>query len=89
MAIDHEGRIVVVGASLFGSTNWDFAAARLTAGGNLDNAFGNNGVYGRAVEAAEDGRMPPVSGVRVHDNNVLNGDQLKGCDLPGVSCPGN
>lgn len=52
------------------------------------NAFGNNGVYGRAVEAAEDGRMPPVSGVRVH-GNALNGDQLKGCDLPGVSCPGN
>ena len=52
------------------------------------NTFVDNGVYERAVEAANDDRMPPVRGVSIH-HNTLKGDHLKGCDLPGVSCSNN
>ena len=52
------------------------------------NTFVDNGVHERAVEAVDDDRMPPVSGVSIHDN-TLNGDHLKGCDHPGVSCSNN
>lgn len=52
------------------------------------NTFGGNNTD--AVEVANDGRLPVVSNVKVHDN-ALNDDPLTGCDLSGgvVSCYDN
>jgi uncharacterized delta-60 repeat protein len=43
VALDAQGRIVVAGTARVGSTDYDFAVARLNTDGSLDTDFGDNG----------------------------------------------
>jgi hypothetical protein len=51
-----------------------------------NNTFGSN--VGPGVEIDEDSRSPEMSSIKVH-HNTMNGDNLRGCKLRGVSCYGN
>ena len=43
LAIQPDGKIVVVGYTATGGSNWDFALARYNTNGTLDNTFGTSG----------------------------------------------
>lgn len=75
LEIDGEGRIVVVGSSYQGkATRDDFAAARLTPDGVLDNSFGDSGLQTIDFDGSWDyGRSVVIDG----QNRVLIGGQVE------------
>ncbi len=54
MAIQGDGKIVVVGSTSDGSTNIDFALARYNSNGTLDNSFDGDGILIRGLTSARD-----------------------------------
>ena len=54
MALQADGKIVVVGYGSAGSGTWDFAVARYNTNGSPDSAFGNNGIVGTPVGNLDD-----------------------------------
>ncbi|WP_300329058.1 DUF4347 domain-containing protein, partial [Accumulibacter sp.] len=52
--VQSDGKIVVVGSSLIGGTNWDFAAARYNSDGTLDTSFSGDGLANFAVGTGHD-----------------------------------
>ncbi len=44
MAIQSDGKIVVVGEGSLGTFNWDFAVVRYNTNGSLDSSFGGSGI---------------------------------------------
>jgi uncharacterized delta-60 repeat protein len=67
LAIQPDGKIVVVGGSAHNDSDFDFAVVRYTAAGTLDNTFGSSGIVttpigpgrdiARAVAVQADGRI--------------------------------
>jgi uncharacterized delta-60 repeat protein len=55
MAIQSDGKIVVVGEGSAGSGNWDFAAVRYHTDGSLDTSFGSSGIVITPLTFAYDG----------------------------------
>jgi uncharacterized delta-60 repeat protein len=52
IAIQPDGKIVVVGSALSGATDVDFAIARLNPDGTLDSTFGSNGLRTVGIDLA-------------------------------------
>jgi hypothetical protein len=56
---------------------------------NLDvygNTFGGNHTY--SIQASNDSRQPDLRDIRLF-NNQLNGDPIRGCSTPGITCENN
>src|SRR5262245_30154942 len=62
VAIDAQGRIVVAGTTGLGGGNYDFAVARLTAGGSLDPAFGAGGTTTASFNADDKATAVAIDG---------------------------
>jgi hypothetical protein len=65
----------------------DSAGVRINSAPNADvgfNTFGGNGRAGASVGGARG----PVTGTVIHDN-TMNGDNVLGCGLEGVTCTNN
>ena len=76
VAIAADGKIVVVGESDSGSSNWDVAVARYSADGSLDTGFDSDGMATTSVGSAGDfGRAAAVDkyGKIVVAGNSYNG----------------
>ncbi|MBI3653774.1 MAG: hypothetical protein HY231_22300 [Acidobacteria bacterium] len=54
VALQSDGRIVVVGHTVQGGTNYDFALARYHTDGSLDSSFGNQGLLTTDLGTAQD-----------------------------------
>ena len=55
MAIQSDGKIVVVGDGTLGTNNWDFAVVRYNPDGSLDSSFGGTGIVHTRLTNAYDG----------------------------------
>lgn len=54
LAIDSSDRIVLAGSAQVSANNYDFALARLTTGGSLDNSFGTGGKVLTSFQAVDE-----------------------------------
>ena len=55
MAIQSDGKIVVVGEGSLGTFNWDFAVVRYNTDGSLDSSFGGTGIVITQLTSNYDG----------------------------------
>ena len=55
MALQSDGKIVVVGDGTLGTHNWDFAVVRYNPDGSLDGSFGGTGVVHTRLTSEYDG----------------------------------
>jgi hypothetical protein len=79
-SVDHGGGH----AAVICSDCSNFLVEENTFGGNLATALGGGGF--RAVWVLGGTRQPGPQVNVVIQNNALNGDRIKGCDLEGVTC---
>jgi hypothetical protein len=88
-----EGNIIQSNGDIAAPMNRQPAGLSVNSSTNLDvygNTFGVPGdpniEYG--IWAIDDSRAFVTDNINFHDN-IMNGDGLRGCDLPGVSCNNN
>jgi hypothetical protein len=85
-----EGNRFARNGQIASSMNRQAAGLSVTSSRNLD-AYGNNFAGNNLTagfRAMENSREPDLGGISFHDN-TMNGDVLKGCATPGVSCKNN
>jgi uncharacterized delta-60 repeat protein len=78
LALQADGKIVVVGESAFGGSNPKFAAARYNADGSLDTSFSGDGKVQNDIASGEDG----ANGVAIQaDGKIVSAGFSGGGDV--------